>query len=151
MSEVLVRPATIADAAAIARLHARDLGYDYPVADTAAQLAQVLTDDAARVWVAELGGDVVGVVHAHDYLLLYTPPLVDVMGIAVAASARQRGVGAALMAAVERWARERGAEGVRLVSGSSREEAHRFYTGLGYEQAKLQINFKKWWGRRVAE
>lgn len=146
-----VRRATVADAVAIARLHADNLGYDHPVGEVAALLPAVLADATQGVWVAEHAGEVVGVVHAHDYVLLYAPPLVDVMGIAVAASARRLGAGRALMAAVEQWAHERGAEGVRLVSGTSRDEAHRFYTDLGYEQAKLQYNFKKWWGRRITE
>ena len=45
--------------------------------------------------------------------------------------------------AVEQWASETGAAGVRLVSGGSRADAHAFYRHCGYVDGKEQLNFKK--------
>ncbi|MBY9080014.1 GNAT family N-acetyltransferase [Paenibacillus sp. HN-1] len=46
---------------------------------------------------------------------------------------RRQGVGRKLMEFAERMAKERGCIGTWLVSGTSREEAHRFYREMGYE------------------
>ncbi|AIQ10932.1 hypothetical protein PDUR_02065 [Paenibacillus durus] len=48
-------------------------------------------------------------------------------------AARRQGVGSRLMAFAEQMAAERGCKGTWLVSGTAREEAHRFYRELGYE------------------
>ncbi|WP_408634778.1 GNAT family N-acetyltransferase [Paenibacillus zanthoxyli] len=48
-------------------------------------------------------------------------------------AARRQGVGSRLMAFAEQIAAERGCKGTWLVSGTAREEAHRFYRELGYE------------------
>lgn len=47
------------------------------------------------------------------------------------------------MADVEAWARERGASGLRLVSGETRADAHAFYQRLGFTGIKKQVNFRK--------
>ena len=60
-----------------------------------------------------------------------------------ASACRRQGVGRALLAAGEAWARSQGAEAMRLVSGESRKGAHAFYASLGYTGNKLQRNFKK--------
>ncbi|QWU16626.1 Ribosomal protein S18 acetylase RimI [Paenibacillus sophorae] len=48
-------------------------------------------------------------------------------------AARRQGVGKKLMAFAEQMAAGRGCKGTWLVSGTAREEAHRFYRELGYE------------------
>ena len=63
--------------------------------------------------------------------------------IAVDPACRRQGVGRALLAAGEAWARSQGAEAMRLVSGESRKGAYAFYASLGYTGNKLQRNFKK--------
>lgn len=140
---VTTRPATLDDAAAIAVLNRDDLGYDHPVAATRAALRDALASPRDLVRVAESGGRVVGYVHGEEYRLLYEPPLVNVMGVAVTGTARRLGAGAALMADVEAWARERGASGLRLVSGETRADAHAFYQRLGFTGIKKQVNFRK--------
>lgn len=57
---------------------------------------------------------------------------VELKRLYVAAAARRRGLGAALVATVERWARARGAERVVLWSDTRFGAAHRLYTRLGY-------------------
>lgn len=138
---VTTRRARPADAAAIAALNAGDLGYDHPVDATADALADALASPREVVLVAEVDGRVVGYVHGEDYRLLYEPLLVNVLGIAV--SARRVGAGSALMAALEAWAVERGASGLRLVSGTARTEAHAFYERLGFTSTKTQRNYRK--------
>ena len=57
----------------------------------------------------------------------------------VAERARGTGVGSALVAAVEAWARGQGAENLVLTSGKQRHEAHRFYESRGYEATGVRL------------
>ena len=133
MSEIKIRPAVIADSGDICGLNARELGYDYPQEKTREKLEGLLESASDKVFVAECGGQVVGYIHACDYDVLYAPHMKDIMGI-----------GKALMSAAEQWAVETGAEGIRLVSGRTREGAHAFYRRIGFTGGKEQLNFKKY-------
>ena len=63
--------------------------------------------------------------------------------LAVAAHARGRGVGSALVTAAEAWARERGCATVRVRSNMKRVEARPFYERMGYRVVKTQYVFEK--------
>ena len=138
-----VRRAKIEDAAAIAELNCDDLGYEYPLEKTTDKLEKALGREQEAIFVAEYSGKVVGYIHACDYDVLYAPHMKDVLGIAVSNASRKMGIGAALLEAVEQWARDTGASGIRLVSGNSRAGAHAFYRHCGYADGKKQLNFKK--------
>ena len=140
---VIIRPAAVADAHALSLLNREEMGYDYSPAATADKLELLLNDGKNGIFVAELDGQIVGYVHLNDYDLLYMPPMKNIMGIAVSKEHRRQGIGRLLLAAAERWAKETGAVGVRLVSGETRTGAHAFYRSLGYEGSKLQLNLSK--------
>lgn len=139
---VETRRATVADAAAIRALSRDGLGYDQPLAATRDALEDALASGRELVVVATIDDEVVGYCHAEDYRLLYAPPMVNVLGIAVAKGARRRGVGSQLLEAVERWACGRGATAIRLVSGESRDDAHAFYARAGFRETKRQLTFR---------
>ena len=138
-----IREARETDAEEICRLNRDDLGYDYPPEKTGERLKLLLQSTKDKIFVAEAEGQIAGYVHACDYDTLYMPHLKDIMGIAVSGECRRQGVGHALLTAVERWAAETGAEGVRLVSGEARTGAHAFYRRCGYVFCKNQKNFRK--------
>lgn len=102
-----------------------------------------LDSSHARLFVAEVDGEVVGFVEPQVYEAVYFPPLVNILGLAVRESHRGMGIGKALMEAAENWAKEIGATGVRLNSGADRTNAHAFYCHIGYEAKKQQIRFLK--------
>ena len=56
---------------------------------------------------------------------------------------RRQGIGRALIACAEKWAKEQGINIVRLNSGGSRREAHEFYRAMGYDNEKMQVRFLK--------
>lgn len=95
-------------------------------ADYAGKLARVFAG-GARMCVATEGERVVGVAvyrvseNTFAGLNLYVDDLVT------DAAERSRGVGHALMAHLERVARDAGCENLRLDSGTHRQQAHRFY------------------------
>jgi len=138
-----IRPVTAADTPAVAALSG-ELGYETETGDMAARLAAVLAAPGHAVFAAEGGdGAVLGWVHVCARLLLIDPPSAFVEGLVVAPGERRRGVGRALMAAAEDWARGRGAQVIRLRSGATREDAHAFYRALGYHQGKPALGFEK--------
>jgi GNAT superfamily N-acetyltransferase len=140
---ITIRPLTLADAAAVAVL-SEDLGYPADPGVMGARVAAVLSEPDHAVFGAEgEDGSLLGWVHVCFRLLLIDPPSAFVEGLVVAAGARRRGVGKALMAAAENWARRGGAEAVRLRSGAPRAAAHAFYRALGYREGKAALGFEK--------
>lgn len=141
--KVLIRECKVLDYQDITLLNKEEMGYDYPAEDTKKQLEKLLMDENHKIYVATVGDEIVGYVHANKYDLLYAPPMKNIMGIAVSSTFRKKGIGKMLLNKVEEWARNTGACGVRLVSGATRTGAHAFYRNCGYSGNKEQRNFKK--------
>lgn len=137
-----VRPATPADAAAIAALGG-ELGYPRTATAVLASLKAVLASPDDGVWVGESGGALVGWIHVHAYESLESGPRADLMGLVVAAGARRAGVGRSLVAQAETWALARGLPAVHVRSNVQRTESHAFYPALGYERVKTQAVYRK--------
>lgn len=87
--------------------------------------------------------DVVGWIHVFGRYTLGSDPSAEIAGIVVHPGYRRSGYGQALMAEAEKWAVERGFAEVRLRSGTSRPEAHKFYPSLGYDALKTQQMYRK--------
>lgn len=139
---MIIRTAQPEDSIAIAVITAEGLGYNCPP-EIIAQNITALDPSHARLFVAEVDGEIVGFVEPQVYEAVYLAPLVNILGLAVRESHRGMGIGKALMDAAENWAREIGAKGVRLNSGASRTNAHAFYRHIGYTSEKQQIRFLK--------
>jgi len=96
-----------------------------------------------ELYVARQGGQVLGSIQ-----ILFVPH-VSARGalrcileaVFVAAAARGKGVGAAMVAKAEERAKARGASFIALSSNGKRVDAHRFYERLGY--VKSHVAFKK--------
>lgn len=138
-----IRQGEIIDAEAIYKLNVKEMGYDYPKDKTEEKIRQLLKSDKDKIFVALIDNIVVGYVHANDYDLIYAPHMKNIMGIAVSSDFKKKGIGRALLSEIESWAQKDGACGVRLVSGSTRIDAHEFYRHCGYGGDKQQINFRK--------
>ena len=67
----------------------------------------------------------------------------SVMALVVREEFRKQGLGHTLVGAVENWAIETGASGVRLNSGETMNDALHFYKSMGYEYIRTQYNFRK--------
>lgn len=140
----IIRQCCVDDAGDIYRLNKDEMGYDYSIELTAQKIADLCQSLNDRIYVAEENGKVIGYVHANNYDTLYFGHMKNIMGIAVSSLYKRQGIGSLLLAEVEKWAREDGAIGVRLVSGAMRKDAHEFYRQNGYIHEKEQINFKKY-------
>ena len=146
---VVLRRANAPDLPAVVALLTDDpLGATREAADLAPYeraLAAVDAEPAHLLVVAEDGGTVVGTLQ-----LSFLPGLsrggalrAQVEGVRVAAAARGRGLGAALLGWAADEARRRGAALVQLTTDKRRTDAHRFYERLGYaashEGMKLEL------------
>jgi predicted N-acetyltransferase YhbS len=133
--ETEIRPAAANDADAIRRLLI-EFGYE------AGDLAHV--DDRLRakqlepgpcVFVCERNGDVIAVGSINITDVLERPAPQARVGILIVRPAeRGRGVGRALVAQLERAARDSGCSRIDLTSAHTLTEAHAFWTALGYQQ-----------------
>jgi ribosomal protein S18 acetylase RimI-like enzyme len=134
----LIRMANAADADAISALFT-ELGHPAQAEAVAARLERFaqLHEEAL---VAEIGGEVVGVVALSVMPTLHRPTPVGRMSVLVVAEAvRGRGIGRALVAASEARLKERGCDLVEVTSNRQRTQAHRFYEGLGYEKTSYRF------------
>ena len=142
MSKAHIRPVRIEDARSVATL-ATQLGYPSSEAQLAERIPHVLGLGDAAAMVAEDAGAVVAWIHVELRRTLVADQEAQVMALVVDERCRGRGIGAALMSEVERWARERGAVKLRVGSRTTREGAHRFYEREGYALAKTSHWFQK--------
>lgn len=140
----MIRKVKLRDAAAIQRLNAECLGYDFDREATEAQLKRLLENDQHLILVAEEGGQVIGYAHAASYDCLYFPSLLNLLALAVAQDFQGQGHGRALMQALREEAKAAGYTGIRINSGISRTSAHAFYRSLGCSEKADQKRF--YWG-----
>lgn len=136
------RPATHGDVPALTAL-AGELGYPSTAPEVAARLERLLERPEHRVLVAEEDGTVLGWLHVQESHSLASDPCALVVGMVVTARARRTGLGSALLARAEDWARKRELGAIRLRSRVEREDAHEFYRKLGYRETKRQVQFRK--------
>jgi ribosomal protein S18 acetylase RimI-like enzyme len=92
-------------------------------------------DDGAVLFLAEDGDDVVGYAFARpgtapETLAIERP--LEVETVAVLPAARGRGIGTALMDAVDAWARERGIEHLMISVRTANDGARRLYERRGF-------------------
>ena len=142
-ASVVIRAMRESDVDAVHRL-AVELGYPTEPARTLARIRAVLASDIADAFVAVDSEDrVLGWAHVFVAPFLESGPNAELGGLVVEEGARGRGIGAALVARTEAWARERGIGKICLRSNVIRTEAHAFYQKLGYAVQKSQFKFQK--------
>ncbi|SDU71721.1 GNAT family N-acetyltransferase [Jiangella alkaliphila] len=140
---MLIRPVRAADAEAVAEL-LDQLGYPQDgSAATAARLRAWTRDPASAAYVADDGGDVLGVVAVHiSSFFERDGAWARIVALVVADRARGRGVGSQLVAEAESFAADHGCARMEVTSSDRRHEAHAFYRGRGYaDQAGTSSRF----------
>ena len=138
-----LRPAVPDDARPVAAM-AGELGYPTDPGVMRARLEVVASKPDELALVAEsMARRLVGWVHVFSAIRLESPPYAEIGGLVVTAPARNSGIGQALLASAEAWARDRGFADMRIRSNVRRERAHRFYERCGYASPKSQHVFVK--------
>jgi GNAT superfamily N-acetyltransferase len=130
---VLVRDARTEDAPALARLLTQ-LGY--PVdATTLARRLQRVRQSGDRVLVACVDEEPAGLAHLHVAAAIeHDGPAGKLGALVVDERHRRRGVGRALVDAIEAAARSAGCAQLFLTTAERRADAHAFYESVGFEQ-----------------
>lgn len=138
-----LRRAMISDAKAIYELCRSELGYDFSEEQVTANVRRLIGDSTNLLLVAEQNNELAGFVHANSHEPVYAPKMKNVVALVVREEFRKQGLGHSLVNAVENWALETGASGVRLNSGETMNDALHFYKSMGYEYIRTQYNFRK--------
>ncbi len=158
--ELTLRPAEAQDCVALCRLYAdfhefhargvpdrlRSLGAPevFDCTELSARLGDILRDPDAVIIVAILAGEVVGLAEAYLRRDEEHPARVarcygHLQSLMVVERARCGGIGARLVAAVERWARERGAAETRLDTWEFDAGPLPFYERLGFHTLRRTL------------
>jgi N-acetylglutamate synthase-like GNAT family acetyltransferase len=131
---MVIREVRVADARRIAELLGQ-LGYPADEDAVGRRLERLERSEADATWVAEDGGELVGLVGIHiSQVLAYDRDAAKVSEIVVDDRYRRRGIGARLMEVAEEEARRRGCVVLFLTTAERRKDAHAFYRRLGFEE-----------------
>jgi GNAT superfamily N-acetyltransferase len=129
---VAIRPAVEDDAPELAALLAH-LGYPADPADLPDRLLR-LRSDGDDAFVAVMDGKTVGLATVHSRAVLHVArPVAQLTALVVPPAMRGRGVGRALVAAAEQWARAQEADRLVVTTALHRADAPLFYERLGFE------------------
>ena len=139
-----IRPVRAADSAAVASLTG-ELGYPATTEEMAARIDAILQRPGEHALLVAVDVDDVpiGWIHVERLDTLETPPMAGIAGLVVGEGSRSDGIGTALLAAGEAWARDQGLGVIQVRSRTTRERAHRFYERAGYERVKVSAVFRK--------
>lgn len=123
---------------------AGQLGYPCDASQIRARLSEMHDSSQYSVFVAELSqGQIAGWIGAHIFRALELDKGAEISGLIVDREVRSRGIGKALLNAVEEWARKDGLTAISVRSNVKRERAHGFYKKNGYKWTKTQETFRK--------
>jgi ribosomal protein S18 acetylase RimI-like enzyme len=133
----MIRPATIADAAAIAQIvnEAFQVEREFRPGDRtdATEIGALIGRDAFLV--AEDDGQIKGAVHVRA-----SPPKGYFGMLAVARAAQSRGLGRTLTLAAEDYCRARGCEVMTMSTGEERRQLIAWYERLGYRVTSVEVS-----------
>ena len=144
----MIRGATTADVEALSELRLAlwpDQSLEQHRAEAEANLAR--TDGRSQTFVAVDGVEVIGFAEVSlrgDYVNgCETSPVAFVEGIYVRPECCRQGVGRALVAAAERWSRERGCRELASDALLANDASHRFHRATGFEETERVVYFRK--------
>ena len=135
LDNVTIRTATLVDVPDIMLLYAEDGVQDVTEVLTE-NLRRSLQSEADRFFVAEIDGELAGLLPVHLVPTPYHPGynFMMVCSFIVAKAHRRKGIGALLFQAAENFASEMNCASTMAVSGNRRkDEAHKFYRSIGFE------------------
>ncbi|MBA3961885.1 MAG: GNAT family N-acetyltransferase [Chthoniobacterales bacterium] len=136
-----IRPMVEADAETVAKL-AVELGYPNDAQTIDERIAIIRRSDLLLVAVTPTNTPV-AFIQANRSCIIEIGFRVEIVGLVVSAKARRGGIGRRLVAAMEQWAKEIGAEAVVVRSNTQRDESHIFYPAMGYGAVKTQAVYEK--------
>ena len=140
---ITIRRAMISDAEPIHALCMSILRYQFTLEQVQANVRRLIGQPTDLLLVAERGDEVVGFIHATNHDPVYAPPMKSIVALAVKKEYRHQGLGRKMVSAVEDWARETGASGVRANADVMLDSALTFYQEQGFDSIRTLYNFRK--------
>ncbi|MDP3583479.1 MAG: GNAT family N-acetyltransferase [Ignavibacteria bacterium] len=119
------------------------LGYNVNVDELPDRIKSIRENNKGTVLLAIEEEKVLGCIHTMVVSRLAEGTCGEVVSLVVDESMRGKGIGKFLLEESIKWLKERGQTKVRIRCNSIREEAHKFYTYLGYIEKKSQKVFEK--------
>ncbi len=119
------------------------LGYETDLDSLSRRFLEVVQNPEHALLVALEKEIPVAFLHARVSVSFVRESGVEVAALVVDKNHRGAGIGRSLMRHAEQWAREQGYPAIFLRSNEIREEAHKFYEGLGYDTTKKSLGFLK--------
>ncbi len=142
MCRCSIREAETTDAASIASL-VTQLGYPSTPRDMAGRLRILLSLPEYRIFVAEAGGEIVGLVGAYmGYSLEFSGMYGRLITLIVNENHRGAGIGRRLIARIEDWIKDQGGLLAVVTSSNHRADSHRFYENKGYLNTGVRFTKK---------
>lgn len=139
-----IRRCMVSDARHIYELCHISLGYDFTADQVEANVRRLMGSPENLLMVAvDEDDECVGFIHASNHDPVYAPPMKDIMALAIYDEYRHKGIGKQLVAAVEEWAQQTGAHGLRVNSGIEQKSAVVFYKSCGFDYIKTLYNLRK--------
>ncbi len=139
-----IRRCMVSDAKHIFELCRISLGYDFTEQQVEANVRKLMGSAENLLMVAvDEDDECVGFIHASNHNPVYAPPMKDIMALAIYDEYRHMGIGRQLVAAVEDWAKQTGAHGLRVNSGIEQKSAVIFYKSVGFDYIKTLYNLRK--------
>lgn len=139
----VIRKMQMKDASAVSRICTEAMGYPAQEDQVRQRIAELESDPAYFLVVAEQDGEAVGFLQAQKYDVLYAGRGWNIISLAVAPERQKTGLGRQLLEALEVHAANTGSDFIRLNSRIEREDAHAFYCHMGYQCDKTQRRFMK--------
>lgn len=136
---LILRDACIEDIQTLTLLM-NDLGYPTNVKQMQARFDKINFHPDYKTIVAELNGEVVGMVGLCKGIFYETDGLyMRILAFVVKESCRKMGIGKKIILAAEGWAVEQGLHTILINSGNreERQASHLFYEQMGYEVKSL--------------
>lgn len=139
-----IRRCMVSDAKHIYELCRLNLGYDFSEQQVEANIRKLIGSPENLLMVAvDEDDECIGFVHANNHDPVYAPPMKDIMALAVYDEYRHKGIGKQLVAAVENWAKQTGASGLRTNSSIDQKNAVAFYKACGFDYIRTLYNLRK--------
>jgi GNAT superfamily N-acetyltransferase len=140
LAKIEVRDMLPDDVQAVCDLNLQ-LGYSGTEEQIRARFQRIRQHTGQGLFAALLGQRVVGWLHVQLHHSLDSEPYAEIRGLVVNQTDRRRGVGRALVGRAREWAKECRHQTLRARSNVQREEAHPFYSTLGFQVTKTQHTY----------
>jgi predicted N-acetyltransferase YhbS len=138
MEHLTLRPASLSDASAIARLM-EQLGYPPETQEMEERLTGLLSQSDYLTLVAERNRHIVGMIGLHvGHFYEKNGVYGRIVALVVEQALQGQHIGSSLVAEGERWLKTRGVRTIIVNSGTHRQAAHRFYEHLGYQATGIR-------------